>query len=136
MRRSLANLLRLPRAGERVKVLLTVRPCPGGQIWIRHYDGVPIETRQWAHRGLLIEAAGHYRIGFTLAAKGNSLSFRFFRAWLGPMPVPRFAAVRVDADASAAPDAESWRIDVRITAPFLGLVARYEGEVTPRWKQP
>jgi hypothetical protein len=135
VRQSLANLLRLPAAGERVEVLLAVRPWREGQMWTRHYDGVPIVTRQWAHRGLLVEAVGPYRAGFRLEVDSEGLRFTFVRAWLGPAPIPRFMALRIDAAAIAC-DAESWRIDVRISAPLLGLLARYEGEVTPEWRQP
>lgn len=130
----LARLLRLPTSGDAVPVTLAVRTRDRVQTWTRHYHGVPIVTRQWAHRGQLVEAAGPYRIAFRLEVEGDALSFRFVRAWLGPMPIPRMAAVRVDADAIAEPNAESWRVDVRVTAPVLGLLARYEGEVTPLWK--
>lgn len=106
------------------------RPGPG------HYDGTPLVTRQQVCTELLIESAGPYRVGFRLSAEPAGLRFRFARAWFGPLPLPGLVALRVDADASAGPHIESWRVDVRITVPLLGLLARYIGEVTPSWTKP
>lgn len=136
IRGRLADLLGLPAAGESVQVDLRVRTVKGIQTWVRHYGLRRIETRQWIRAGLLVEAAGPYRMGFRLAADSRGLRFTFVRAWLGGLPLPGFLALKVDAEASAAPDTESWRIDVRISAPLLGMLARYEGEVTPEWRQP
>lgn len=136
IRERLADLLGLPAAGESVAVDLLVRTVDGVQTWIRHYGPLRIETRQWIQAGLLVEAAGPYRMGFRLEADSERLRFVFVRAWIGPVPLPRFLSLQVDATASAAPTAESWRIDVRISAPLLGLLARYEGEVTAEWRLP
>jgi hypothetical protein len=129
-------LLRLPAAGESVPVDLQVRTVDRVQTWVRRYGTHRIETRQWIRGGLLVEAAGPYRMGFRLAADSRGLRFTFVRAWLCGLPLPGFLALKVEAEASCAADAESWHIDVRISGPMLGLLARYEGEVTPEWRQP
>lgn len=124
-----ADLMRLPGASACVPARLEVLPEGDHDRWIRHFGSHRIQTRQWRHGSLLVEAAGPLRFGMRLVATDRALRFEFARGWLGPMPLPRRLCVRVDADATGADD--GWRIDVRVSAPVLGLLVRYEGLVTP-----
>ena len=136
VRRLMANLMRLPKPGECVPVHLRVEGGTEREVWIRRYGDQTLVTRQWEHGGLLVEAAGPYRIGFKLSVKEKGLRFDFVRAWMGVLPIPRPMALRVEADAKPVEHADSWWIDVCISAPILGQLARYEGEVTPQWTKP
>jgi hypothetical protein len=82
-----------------------------------------------------MEAAGPYRFGVELRVETGRLVFVFVRGWLGPLPLPGWLAVRIESTVTADAMADAWWISVAIYAPLLGLLARYEGEVHPDWKQ-
>jgi hypothetical protein len=125
---ALADRMRLPPHGDRVAVRLRVVVEDDRERWVRDFDGVRMETVQWAHSGLLIEAAGSLRAGFRVVAGPEGLRFGLARAWLCGLPLPRALMPRATAEARARE--RGWLLDVRVEAPFIGLLAAYRGEVT------
>jgi Domain of unknown function (DUF4166) len=127
--RALADRMRLPPQGDRVAVRLRVVVEDDRERWVRDFDGVRMETIQWVHAGLLIEAAGPLRAGLRVVAGPEGLRFELARAWLGVLPLPR--ALMPHSTAEAMAQEGGWRIDVRVEAPVIGLLVRYRGEVMP-----
>lgn len=56
LRRTVCSLMRLPREGESVRLRLQVRAAQDSERWIRHFDGLRLETRQWIRDGLLMDS--------------------------------------------------------------------------------
>jgi hypothetical protein len=129
LRSTLADLMRLPAHGARVGVRLRVVVEGERERWVREFDGILFQTVQWARAGLLIETAGPLRFGFQVVASPEGLSFEQKHGWLYGLPLPRALTPQIRAEATAGE--ASWTIDVRVAAPFVGLLARYYGEVTP-----
>jgi hypothetical protein len=96
---------------------------------VRRFGAFCLETHQWLYRGLLIEAAGPLRFGFRLHVGADGLRFQFAGAWLWGVPLPRLISPRVEA--LAAGTETGWIIQVRVEMPLLGMLAEYQGEVTP-----
>ena len=128
LRRVLARLLRLPPQGERVEVRLQVQTKNEGEIWLRHFDGVPVQTLQWQRDNYLIEKAGPLCFAFYVSANENELRFNFSHNEIGGFRLP-FPVLRVDAVARGKEN--FWHIQVKIRAPLFGLLAEYRGEITP-----
>jgi hypothetical protein len=133
LRSFVADALGLPKSGPLVPIHLRVETSGDQETWSRRFGTQHLITRQWAHDGLLTEAAGRYRMAVKLCVEPGRLVFGFVQAWLGPVPLPPWFTLWVDGTATASETAESWWIAVSVYAPILGLVARYEGEVTPDW---
>lgn len=127
--RAVAAALGMPRATPAAAVVLSVTIHGDRQRWERRFDGRPLVSWQRAHRGLLLERFGPYTFGFDLVVEPDGLSYRFRRAWLFGIPVPRWLAVRSRARAWA--DGAGWRVESVVTAPLVGLLAEYTGTVTP-----
>jgi hypothetical protein len=157
--RLLARLMRLPESGEAVPLLLRVTPHAGGERWRRSFAGRDFVTEQRAHAGrpaagrsgappaeradplpaeragpLLAERAGPVEMLFRLKAEGGALVYTqeglALRAGRLRVPLPRLLAPRVEASERAGRGGRGVRVFVRVTAPLVGLVIRYEGLVT------
>jgi hypothetical protein len=129
IRGNIADLLGLPVAGEPVRLQLQVVVEDERERWMRRFDGVPVETVQWESRGLLIEATGIVKCAYRVEVAVEGMTLHLVHAWLGPLPLPRFLTPRIEAVAMAR--GRAWWVQARIAAPFLGLLAQYEGEVVP-----
>jgi hypothetical protein len=125
----LASLLRMPPAAAEVAVRLAVIVEGERERWIRQFDEFRVETVQWARADLLMEAFGPVSFACKLVLDGATLRYDFRRAWLAGIPLPRYMGPSVEGSVFAAE--MNWRIAVRIIAPFIGAVVRYEGWVEP-----
>ncbi len=127
--RRLARLGRLPDPGSAVPVRLRVVSEGPRERWIREIGGRRLETLQWGHHGLLVEAVGPFRSGYRVDAGPEGMRLRSVRGWLYALPIPSALAPRIEAVVAAPGNA--WHVRVRIVLPLLGLLAGYEGEITP-----
>ena len=120
--RALACLLRMPRAGAGVPVLLTVTRHPWGETWERDFAGRRLVTTRHLAGGRLVERAGPLRLEFRCrAAADGSLTLATARVRLRGLPLPARVVATVSGDAA-------WlAVDVAISAPVVGLVLRYGG---------
>jgi hypothetical protein len=125
----LARLARLPDPGSAVSVRLRVAVQGSRERWIREIGGRRLESVQWEHERLLVEAAGPLRCGYHLDAGPEGMRLRSVRGWFCAVPLPAALAPRIEAVVTAREDA--WHVRVRIVLPVLGLLAGYEGEITP-----
>jgi hypothetical protein len=128
VRHTVAKLLRLPPEGERIVVHLQVQPQENCEIWVRHFDGVPVQTVQWQRGALLIEKAGPLCFAFRVSNNEQTLQFDFSHNEIAGLRLP-LAVLKIEAKARGL--ADGWHITVVIRAPFLGLLAEYQGEINP-----
>ena len=129
MRNALASLLGLPAAGQNVSVRVEVKVEGDRERWVRQFEGRRVETVQWLHGGLLMESFGATTFASSLTIEGPCLRYEFRRAWFAGIPLPRRLAPVVDGRVYAGDG--GWRVAVRISAPLLGELVRYEGWVEP-----
>jgi hypothetical protein len=129
LRNALASLLDLPRAGSEVPVQLQVMVENERERWIRDFEGHRFETVQWERGGLLMETSGWTSFSTMLKVEGSRLCYEFRRAWFAGIPIPRRLSPWVESWVDAGET--SWRVVVRIFAPFLGELVRYDGWVEP-----
>ena len=128
VRRAFARLLRLPPEGERVAVYLQVKVQEHREIWVRHFDGVPVQTTQWQCGDLLIEKAGPLCFAFRVSNNEETLRFHFAHNSITGIKLP-FTILQVEATARGLEN--SWQIHVCISTPLLGVLAEYRGEISP-----
>jgi hypothetical protein len=129
VRQFVAELLRLPRAGESVPIRLEVEVDGDRERWLRQFPGRRTTTVQWAEGNLLMERIGPTTFSSALVVQGSRLRYEFRRAWFAGIPLPLWISPYVDgyADAGEA----GWQVSVHIFAPFLGEIVHYEGWVEP-----
>ena len=136
--RLIASILRMPLAGEGVRVVLAVESTPDGERWTRAFDDHPLRTVQWRRGALLVEALGLVQCLFRLRAASGALVFEQVGAALGfrglTVPLPRFLAPFIEG--RAEPHEDAVHVDVRIHAPGVGLLVAYDGYVTPALSLP
>lgn len=130
--RAVARLLGLPLGGEGVPLLLSVEPHGGGERWRRNFAGREFVTEQGEHAGaLMAERTGPFELLFRLKVEGGALAYCQEGAALRVrglrVRLPRPLAPRVEARERA--EGEGVRVSVRVTAPLLGPLIRYEGTV-------
>ena len=132
LRAWVADGLRLPRAASSAPLHLTVRPQGRGERWERRFGADLLVSRQWADGDLLVESFGLVRFGYCVHASREGLHFTFVRAWLWRVPLPLALSPRIEACAAVPePGHATWRIQVRVRAPLLGELLRYEGTIYP-----
>ncbi len=129
LRNALASLLGLPRPGSQVLVVLRVLVEGERERWIRDFDGHRVVTVQWARGDLLMESIGWHSFSTELEIDGSRLRYAFRRAWFVGIPLPRILSPSVESYVDAGEN--GWRVVVRIFAPFLGELVRYEGWIEP-----
>jgi hypothetical protein len=78
---------------------------------------------------LLMESQGWTSFACALVLDGSRLRYEFRRAWFAGIPIPRWISPWVESDVDAGE--LGWRVLVRISAPFLGELVRYEGWIEP-----
>ena len=130
-RRMLLFATPFPPAGDGIEVMLEVSPTGVGERWVRSFAGRPLVTWQ-THRGdLLLERGGPLCFGLVLDVVAGGMTFRTRRTWFLGVPLPRWMAPTVEAE--AIPNGEAWNVAVRLTLPLVGRLLDYEGEVIPQW---
>lgn len=130
LRHLAASILRLPKAGGKIPLRLQVVPQDDREVWIRHFDGQRLETLQWQEGSCLVEKAGPLCFVFQLTADEHGLTFLPHSSRMRGIRIPDRMALRVNAHARGMED--RWRIEVTITAPLLGIIATYKGEIVPQ----
>jgi hypothetical protein len=125
-----AAIARLPKAGTETRGWLRVQVEGNRERWIREIGGRRLETVQGEQHGLLVESTGPLRLGFRVAGSSDGMRFTCVRGWFCGLPLPTPMAPRVTAAVVGRED--GWWVNVRVELPVMGLLLRYEGEVTPR----
>lgn len=131
--RIIARFIGFPKAGSRVPVTVTFSPEAGGERWTRTFGGKTFASLQSRGSGkndyLLVERFGIVSVALALVVEGDRLQL-IPRSWsLLGMPLPR----------SLMPSGQSFEteadgrfcFDVEISAPVVGLIAAYKGNLEP-----
>jgi hypothetical protein len=129
LRNLVADAMRLPPAAESVLVHLQVVAADGRERWIRDFGAHRLVTEQWMDGDLLVEAAGPIRFLFRLTATEHGMEFDMERCRVATVPLAMAIAPRVSARLRGL--ATSWQVTVQVDVPILGMVVRYEGEMSP-----
>ncbi len=129
LRNVMASLLQLPRSGTDVEVLLEVKVEGDRERWIRHLQGRRLVTVQWLRDDLLMESRGLTAFSSALVIDGKCLRYEFRQSWMMGVRLPRWLAPLIEGHVDAGEG--GWRLAVRIEAPILGELVRYEGWVEP-----
>jgi hypothetical protein len=129
MRNAIASLLGMLQSGADVPVRLHVATEGARERWTRDFGGHRVETVQWARGDALLEAIGPACFSCALVLDGTRLWYEFRRAWFAGIPIPRWLSPGVESyvDAGEA----GWFVVVRVLAPFLSEIVRYEGWMEP-----
>jgi hypothetical protein len=118
-----------PEASEELDLALTVKVEGDRERWIREFGRDRLESVQWQEGDLLAEAAGGTTLLFRLQASERGLVFRFAGARMLGVPLPRYASPSAEVEVLPHDDPDAWRVDMRLRAPMLGRLLRYEGIV-------
>jgi len=132
LREAAANLLQLPAAGEDMALRLHVIPQDNTERWIRHFNQQRLETLQWQEGEFLIEKAGPLQLAFKVAADEEGMTFRMHHQCHTARKVlfPAGLVMRVNAQTQGVED--YWKLEVNISAPLLGEIVTYRGEIVPQ----
>jgi hypothetical protein len=130
LRNALATLLGLPASGTDVPIELTVTAENVRERWSRRFGNQIVETIQWARGDLLMEGTGLFAFSCRLVPDGTRVDYAFDRAWFCGVVLPRRLGPHVDGWVNAGED--RWEVSVRVFAPLLGELIRYEGWVEPK----
>jgi hypothetical protein len=76
-----------------------------------------------------MERSGPVCFACAMALDGSRLRYEFRRAWFAGIPIPRWLSPGVESYVDAGD--VGWRVVVRVLAPALGELVRYEGWVEP-----
>lgn len=124
-------VLGLPHPGRYPRLLVSVRPFPGGERWTRAFGDrrfTSLLMRQ-ADPGQFQERFGPIRFVFDVVPGASGFTWRFLRWSLGPLPMPRALAPRIRARAGEAQG--RYRFSVVVTHPFVGVLFAYAGWLEP-----
>ena len=136
-------IMGMPRSGEDVQTDLRVaareRHQAQYQEWVRHFDGRPMTTEQYALDRRVAERMGSIELAFDVVASGDALEYvqrgaRFCLLRLR-IPLPAWCAPRVHARCWAEPHATAMNVRVRIALPMLGELVTYGGALEPTGRQ-
>ena len=130
LRSGLARLLRLPPVGSHLALRLEVISVGDKERWIRTFGTHRLETLQWQEDEYLIERAGAMEFVFQVQASGQGLDFHSVYSRIGKIRVPGWASLHIRAIVVGTE--EKWTVSVCISAPLLGTITTYTGEVTPQ----
>lgn len=136
--RLIATVMRLPAAGERVPVRLSVTPFPGGETWRRTFAGNSFDTEQRIHseeQHLMADRIGPTEIITRLEVEADgALVYRPLRVSLRlgdflRVPIPRSLSPESSAREWASDKEPGVYVSVRVSLPLVGLLVAYEGYI-------
>ncbi|MEQ9609893.1 MAG: DUF4166 domain-containing protein [Kiloniellaceae bacterium] len=130
--RLLAAFFGFPPAGDDVPLRVEITAEGAGERWERDFAGCRLASLQGevpGRPGWLYErfGPGHFTIDPRPSERG--LSFALTGARLFGLPLPRLLWPAVVGDATAA--AATYRFEVSIALPLVGLLVRYQGDLVP-----
>jgi len=135
--RLVAALGRVPGATDATPVAVTIhrRPGPSSERWIRRFGADEMASVKRVEGALLIERIGRMEIGFELRVVDRRLWFvqRLARLRLvgdRSIVLPRALAPRIEVNVGATPDEQRLDVRAQVTAPVVGPVFGFAGELT------
>jgi hypothetical protein len=125
-----AAIFGLPHAADAAPVHVEKQTlAPGREIWKRTIGGARFQSEiSYKAPGLVSERFGPFTFTLTLEASPEGHIMRITGWRLGPLPLPAFLAPKSLA-AESQTTAGRFAFDVPISAPLLGRLTRYRGEL-------
>jgi len=124
-----ARIFSFPSAGRDIPVSVRFSEHSGLETWERRFGDASFSSQLSQMGDLLVERFGVMRFGFELLGTPNGLSMNLRRWWIGPLPMPLALGPSGVALESGANN--RFHFEVPISAPFIGLIVRYEGWLAP-----
>lgn len=121
--------LGLPAPGAYPSLQVEVCPVPGGERWTRTFGRTQFSSRltAGADTGTFEERFGPLRFRFEAEPLPKGFRWRFLGWRLGPIPLPRALAPRINARAFET--GGDYRFSVAAAHPALGLLFAYAGRL-------
>ena len=130
--RALAQLLRLPPAGDDIALTVDFVPQRGGETWRRDFAGARLTSHLSSGRGtlagLILERRFPITVAMRLVADAAGLSYVPRRYWLLGLPWPAALAPRTTARESV--ENGLFTFDIAIALPLVGPLIRYRGSLS------
>lgn len=126
--RALARMFGFPAAARAVPLRVTIEADETGERWRRVYPTGTMESRMTAAdpAGPSVEERfGNRRFRLGLDARADGIDMRLTGAWIGHVPLPRFAWPRIAARERA--EAGRHVFDVEVGVPVIGRLVGYRG---------
>lgn len=128
--RLVCKLIKLPPEGAAVATTLTLSQ-EGQQVkWVRQFDAMRAVSLQEITGDGFIEEAGPFRLVMRIQREGDSVVHRQEALRLFGVTVPGFLGPSVYGTLRPGSSDTSWQLNVTISHCVLGLICRYEGEMT------
>lgn len=133
--RIIGRVFGFPPSDRDVPVTVTVDRRGGRETWTRDFGGRRFfSVLAPAGRGQVAEAFGPFRILLKLASRDGAILMPVAGWKLGWFPLPRRLAPRSETREYCGENGR-FGFDVRISAPFVGLIAHYKGWLEPGARQ-
>lgn len=127
--RLIARMFGLPEAQTRVAVRVTKRTMGDAELWPRLFGDKPMHSElRVLGPGRVRESFGPFHFDMAVSADAEKLTMSVVGWRLGSLPLPMFLAPRATATESDAGSGR-YRFDVLITAPLLGRLTHYVGDL-------
>lgn len=126
----LARLMGTPTRDSSGPLLFWLQATPRSEIWRREFQGQRVMASTLslpAGGALIVERLGAARFDFALEERGGELRMRLVALRFLGIPCPAWLMPEILAHERGRDGAFAFEIHAR--APWLGLVARYEGEL-------
>jgi hypothetical protein len=124
-------LFRLPRAGRDLPLTVKFIARGGAEVWERHFAGRVMRShlrRAWIP-GEILERFGPFAFTIRLRWDGTRLHYEMAGGRFLGIGLPRTLLPRSDAFESV--ENGTFRFDVRLSLPLVGLLAHYRGWLKP-----
>ena len=128
-RHILASCIGLPYSRHKQKGRLSVTTENEAEVWDRQIGEWRFRTRQTLADGLLVEEYGPLKLFFLVRAAPDRMVFEQIGCKVCGLRIPKYFWITVDATVVA--DLGHWHIDVRLGAPVVGELCRYNGRLKP-----
>ena len=135
--RIIRRLMGMPEAGTGIPVTVSVARVigegPGGsEIWTRNFGGRRFSSRLETHRaGTVTETFGALSFKLEVTVNDGSLELPVSAWRLFGIPMPRFLGPGSQAR-EFEDDRGSFRFDVRLSLPIIGMLIHYRGYLEPK----
>jgi len=120
-------VFRFPRPGEAVPTRLKITPRKDSEVWIRNFDGSQMSSTQVVRNGFLVEQLGPIRVHMRPVVEDASFSVVPEKWSLLNVPLPRIlmpTSENFETEANG-----KFCFDVTVSAPFIGLLVSYRGQL-------
>lgn len=129
--RAVARVFGFPPAGSDIAVTVTMTEKQGGELWVRDFAGRQFRSELTAARpGYVLERFGPFRFELRLPIKDRRMAMVVEKGWSLGIPFPR-ALLPVSDTVEFEADGR-FHFDVRLSAPIVGFIVRYQGWLEPQ----